>query len=102
MLAPRAKYCIDIGGLDPAEAAPLACSGVTTYSALRKFGPAIADAPVVIMGAGGLGHMALSILRAMGGKGAVLVDIDEAKREEAIKAGALAAIDGGAPMRPGS
>ncbi len=97
VLAPRAKYCIDLGGLDPAEAAPLACSGVTTYSALRKFGPAIADAPVVIMGAGGLGHMALSILRAMGGKGAVVVDIDEAKREGAIKAGALAAIDGGAP-----
>jgi propanol-preferring alcohol dehydrogenase len=97
VLAPRAKYCIGLDDLDPAEAAPLACSGVTTYSALRKFGPAIADAPVVIMGAGGLGHMALSILRAIGGKGAVVVDIDEAKREAAIRAGALAAIDGGAP-----
>jgi len=64
VLAPRAKYCIGLDDLDPAEAAPLACSGVTTYSALRKFGPAIADAPVVIMGAGGLGHMALTVLRA--------------------------------------
>lgn len=96
LLSKRSKYCIDIGGLDPAEAAPLACSGVTTYSALRKFGPAISDTPVVIMGAGGLGHMALSILRAMGGKGAIVVDIDETKRAAALKAGAIAAIDGAA------
>ena len=97
VLAPRAKHCIALGELDPAEAAPLACSGVTTYSALKKFGLAIGDAPVVIMGAGGLGHMALSILKALGGKGAVVVDLDPAKREAALKAGALAAIDGGAP-----
>jgi propanol-preferring alcohol dehydrogenase len=97
LLVPKAKHCIGIGGLDPAEAAPLACSGVTTYSALRKFGPAIADEPVVIMGAGGLGHMALSVLRAMGGKGAIVVDIDEAKRARAVEAGALSAIDGTAP-----
>ncbi len=97
VLAPRAKHCIPLGGLDPAEAAPLACSGVTTYSALRKFGPAVVDEPVIIMGAGGLGHMALSILKALGGKGAIVVDIDAAKREAALKAGALAVIDGAAP-----
>ena len=97
VLVPRSAYCIDIGALDPAEAAPLACSGVTTYSALRKFGAVIEDEPVVIMGAGGLGHMALAVLRAMGGKGAVMVDIDEAKRAKAVEAGALSAIDGSAP-----
>ena len=97
VLVPRAACCIDIGTLDPAEAAPLACSGVTTYSALRKFGRAIEDEPVVIMGAGGLGHMAMSVLRAIGGKGAIMVDIDEAKRAKAIEAGALSAIDGSAP-----
>ena len=97
VLVPRAAYCIDIGELDPAEAAPLACSGVTTYSALRKFGPAIEDEPVLIMGAGGLGHMALSVLRALNGKGAILVDIDAAKREKAVEAGALSAIDASAP-----
>jgi propanol-preferring alcohol dehydrogenase len=96
VLVPRTDYCIDIRGLDPAEAAPLACSGVTTYSALRKFGPAIEDEPVVIMGAGGLGHMALSVLRALNGKGAILVDIDSAKRAKAVEAGALSAIDGSA------
>jgi D-arabinose 1-dehydrogenase-like Zn-dependent alcohol dehydrogenase len=96
VIVPKAKYCIDIGGLDAAEAAPLACSGVTTYSALKKFGTRIAHEPVVIMGAGGLGFMALKILAAMGGKGAIMVDIDKIKRDAAVKAGALSAIDGNA------
>ena len=34
------------------------------------------DTPIVIFGAGGLGLMALSLLKAMGGKGAIVVDID--------------------------
>lgn len=97
VLVPHERYCVPLGKLDPAEAAPLACSGVTTYSALKKFGPKIKDEPVVIMGAGGLGHMALSVLLAMQGKGAVVVDIDAGKRKAALEAGALAAIDGAAP-----
>jgi D-arabinose 1-dehydrogenase-like Zn-dependent alcohol dehydrogenase len=96
VLVPHERYCVDLGRLDPAETAPLACSGVTTYSALKKFGPKIKDEPVVIMGAGGLGHMALAVLRAMQGKGAVVVDIDAQKRAAAMQAGALAAIDGAA------
>ena len=96
VLVPHERYCVALGTLDPAETAPLACSGVTTYSALKKFGGKIKDEPVVIMGAGGLGHMALSVLRAMQGKGAIVVDIDAGKRPAAIEAGALAAIDGAA------
>jgi alcohol dehydrogenase/propanol-preferring alcohol dehydrogenase len=41
--------------------------------------------------------MALSLMKAMGGKGAIVVDIDARKREAAEKAGALATVDGGAP-----
>jgi D-arabinose 1-dehydrogenase-like Zn-dependent alcohol dehydrogenase len=96
VLVPHERYCIQLDKLDPAESAPLACSGVTTYSAFKKFGSKIKDEPVVIMGAGGLGHMALSVLRAMGGKGAVVVDIDAEKRKAAVEAGAVAAIDGAA------
>ena len=55
------------------------------------------DTPIVIFGAGGLGLMALSLLKAMGGKGAIMVDIDARKREAAEKAGALATVDGKAP-----
>jgi alcohol dehydrogenase, propanol-preferring len=96
MTVPHPKYLIDLKGLDPVTAAPYACSGVTTYSALKKVEFAF-DTPIVIFGAGGLGLMALSLIKAMGGKGAIVVDIDTRKREAAEKAGALATVDGGAP-----
>ncbi len=90
------RYLIDLKGLDPVTAAPYACSGVTTYSAIKKL-ESILDLPIVIFGAGGLGLMALSLLKAMGGKGAIVVDIDAGKRKAAEEAGALASVDGGAP-----
>ena len=71
---------------------------MTTYSALRKIGEAVyREHPVVIFGAGGLGLMSLTLIKALGGKGGIVVDIDPAKRQAALEAGALAAIDGAAP-----
>jgi alcohol dehydrogenase/propanol-preferring alcohol dehydrogenase len=96
MTVPHPRYLLNLRGLDPVTAAPYACSGVTTYSALKKVESSFGT-PIVIFGAGGLGLMALSLLKAMGGKGAIVVDIDARKREAAEKAGALATVDGGAP-----
>ena len=96
MTVPHPKYLLNLKGLDPVTAAPYACSGVTTYSALKKVEKDF-DSPIVIFGAGGLGLMALSLLKAMGGKGAIVVDIDARKREAAERAGALATVDGAAP-----
>jgi D-arabinose 1-dehydrogenase-like Zn-dependent alcohol dehydrogenase len=96
MTVPHPRYLLDLKGLDPVTAAPYACSGVTTYSALKKVEADFGNA-IVIFGAGGLGLMALSLLKAMGGKGAIVVDIDPRKREAAEKAGALATVDGAAP-----
>ena len=97
MTVPHPKYLLNLKGLDPVTAAPYACSGVTTYSALKKVEFASFNTPIVIIGAGGLGLMALSLLKAMGGKGAIVVDIDARKREAAEAAGALATVDGKAP-----
>jgi propanol-preferring alcohol dehydrogenase len=47
-----------------------------------------------VIGAGGVGLMALAILRAMDARGAIVVDIDARKREAAMQAGALAVVDG--------
>ena len=96
MLVPHPRYLLNLRGLDPVTAAPYACSGVTTYSALKKVEKDFAT-PIVIFGAGGLGLMALSLLKAMGGRGAVVVDIDARKRQAAEAAGALATVDGNAP-----
>ena len=84
MTVPHPRYLLNLKGLDPVTAAPYACSGVTTYSALKKV-EAVLHTPIVIFGAGGLGLMALSLLKAMGGIGAIVVDIDARKREAAAR-----------------
>lgn len=96
VLVPHPRYLLDIGDIDPKAAAPFACSGLTTFSALKKAGPAIRHSEVVIIGAGGLGLMCVHLVKLMGGKGAVVVDIDAGKRQAAIDAGAIAALDGNA------
>lgn len=93
IIVPKAKYLVNIEGLNPSEAAPLACAGVTTYSALKKFGNKIEHYPVVIIGAGGLGFMALKLLNAMNAKGTIMLDIDDNKLAEAQKAGAIATLN---------
>jgi D-arabinose 1-dehydrogenase-like Zn-dependent alcohol dehydrogenase len=96
MMVPHPRYLFGIGDLPPERAAPLACSGITTFSALKKV-PTIMEEPTVIIGAGGLGLMCLGLHRKMGGHSAIVVDIDPAKREAAKRAGAAAVIDGAAP-----
>lgn len=97
ILVPHPRYLVDFGKIPPEQAAPLACSGLTAYGALKKLGDLVKREPVVIIGAGGLGLVCVSILKAMKGKGAIVVDIDPAKRQAALKAGAIAAIDPHSP-----
>jgi len=94
LMVPHPRYLIDYGDLTPDQAAPLACSGVTAYGALKKFGDLLKSEPIVVIGAGGVGLMALAILQAMEARGAVVVDVDARKREAAMRAGALAVVDG--------
>jgi propanol-preferring alcohol dehydrogenase len=93
IVVPHPRYLLDIGSMDPAQAAPLACAGLTAYSAVKKLGSLIQTSPILIIGGGGLGLMCLSILKALGAKGAVVADLDSAKRDAAIEAGALGAVD---------
>ncbi len=94
VLVPHARYLVDIGDLAPEHAAPYACSGLTTYSALKKFTPRVfKEETLVLIGAGGLGLMAILIAKALGGAGVVVIEPDANKREAALKAGARAAFD---------
>jgi len=93
LMVPHPRYLFDIGDMPPARVAPLACSGATTFGALKKV-PTLQREPTIIIGAGGLGLMCLALHKKMGGHSAIVVDIDPAKREIAKKAGAAAVVDG--------
>jgi alcohol dehydrogenase, propanol-preferring len=98
LMVPHPRYLLNYGKrMKPEEAAPLACSGVTAYGALKKLGSLVKSEPVVVIGAGGLGLICIAIIKAMKGKGAIAVDIDPVKREAAKRAGAFATVDPNAP-----
>src|SRR5699024_9095498 len=64
----------------------------------RKIDPhVLAHEPILITGAGGLGLMALTMMQGMDAHGAIVADIDPAKRDAAMQVGALATIDPAAP-----
>jgi propanol-preferring alcohol dehydrogenase len=94
LLVPHPRYLIDASGIDPAWAATLSCSGLSTYAAVSKLNPVPADEWVVVIGAGGLGLSAISILRAMGHQRAIAVDLDAAKLDAAENVGAAATVHG--------
>jgi len=73
-------------GLDPLDAAPLTCAGVTTYKAVKVSGARSSDL-VAVFGIGGLGHMALQYARIAGGTVAA-VDLYDSKLQLARDLGA--------------
>jgi alcohol dehydrogenase, propanol-preferring len=93
VLVPDAKYLVDAGGVDPSVACTFGCSGITVLSAIRKAFPLDPDDAVVLIGAGGLGLSAIAMLRALGHRKIVSLDIGADKRESASHAGATATVN---------
>jgi propanol-preferring alcohol dehydrogenase len=77
-------------GIDPLDAAPLTCAGVTTYKAVKVSGARSSDL-VAVFGAGGLGHMAVQYAAVTGAR-VVAVDVNEARLATARDLGADHAI----------
>lgn len=91
MLVIDERYLVPIGDLDPAQAAPLACGGLTAYRAvghtldtLRN----VAKPRALVIGAGGLGQYAVQFLRILTDAEVVVVDAAESKRAQALALGA--------------
>lgn len=95
-------------GLDPIAAAPLMCAGITAYNGLRQAGIA-PESRVAIIGAGGIGALAIQYAAAMGARVAVIGHSRRSEKEalslgaelyiatgEEDPAAALKAWDGGA------
>ncbi len=77
-------------GIDPVDAAPLACAGVTTYKAVKTSGARSSDL-VAVFGAGGLGHLAIQYARITGAS-VVAVDTNADRLTTALELGAEHAI----------
>jgi uncharacterized zinc-type alcohol dehydrogenase-like protein len=73
-------------GMSRPGTAPLLCAGITTYSPIRHFAVRSGDRTAVV-GLGGLGHMAVKLLKALGAETTVLSH-SPGKREDALRLGA--------------
>lgn len=97
LLVPDAKYLVDTSGIDDAFASTLACSALTTYSAISKLQALGPRDWVAVLGCGGLGLIAISVLRAKGIRNIIGCDIDDAKLAAAMKMGARKTVNTRAP-----
>lgn len=89
LLVPSARYLVPAPGLDPVRAAPLADAALTSYHAVKLSQAQLqADSTVVAIGVGGLGHMAVQVLKAITPARIVAIDVRDAALEMARAAGA--------------
>jgi propanol-preferring alcohol dehydrogenase len=83
------RHLIPLGEFDPVEAAPLMCAGLTTYHAIQASMPLLTPgSTAVLIGIGGLGHLAIQILRALAPATIIAVDVHEDKLTHARGLGA--------------
>ncbi len=89
MIVDDARHLVPLGDLDPVQTVSLTDAGLTPYHAVRlcanKLSPGSA---AVVIGAGGLGHVGIQILRAMTPATVVALDVSEDKRKLATAVGA--------------
>jgi propanol-preferring alcohol dehydrogenase len=89
VLVPHARHLVPIGDLDATQAAPLTDAGLTPYHAIAGLtGKLDEDSVVAVVGVGGLGHLAVQLLRALTPSRVVAVDTREDALELAHSCGA--------------
>ena len=94
---PAARHLVALpDGLTPRQAAPLTDAGLTTYHAIARSRDRLtATSTAVVIGVGGLGHMAVQLLGATTAARVVAVDAKPAARQLATQLGASLAIEPG-------
>jgi propanol-preferring alcohol dehydrogenase len=89
MLVPSRRYLYPIGDLDPVQAAPLGCGGLTAYRAVKhardRLGP---GSRALVLGAGGLGQFGIQYLRLLTDATVHAGEPSAQKRERALELGA--------------
>ncbi len=95
MIVQDVRHLFALGALDPVQAVALTDAGLTAYHAVARALPALAGegAVALVIGVGGLGHVAVQILEALSTATVVAVDTNPTKRELALRLGAEEAWD---------
>ncbi|MFJ4871984.1 NAD(P)-dependent alcohol dehydrogenase [Streptomyces sp. NPDC088757] len=89
MVVDSPRHLVPLGGLDPVRAAPLTDAGLTPYHAVKRSLPKLVPgSTAVVIGTGGLGHVAIQLLRAMTATRVVALDVTEEKLALARAVGA--------------
>src|SRR5215207_8344153 len=89
VVVPSPRLLVELDGLDPVAAAPLADAGLTPYHAIRRARDLLAPGTsAIVIGAGGLGHVAVQILKALSPARVIAVDRRDEALEVATRAGA--------------
>jgi propanol-preferring alcohol dehydrogenase len=89
MLVPQARWLVPLGDLDPVAAAPLTDAGLTPYHAIKRSLPVLgAGTTAAVIGAGGLGQMAVQLLKCLTSSTVIVVDQREGALQSARELGA--------------
>ncbi len=89
MIVDSPRHLVPIGDLDPISTVPLTDAGLTPYHAIkRSLGKLRAGSTAVVIGAGGLGHVAIQLLRHLSPARVIAVDVNEDKLAFAKSVGA--------------
>ena len=98
MLVPDARFLVPIpSALDPVAAAPITDAGLTPYHAVKlSLDKLVPGSSAIVIGAGGLGHMGIQILKAISGANVIALDVKPEARALAQECGADVVIDASA------
>jgi len=100
LLVDQLRQLVPMGDLEPVSAAPLLDAALTPYHAITRSLPRLrAGTTTVVIGVGGLGHLAIQLLRALSSTHIIALDTSAQKRDVALRFGAHEAVDPGADVR---
>ncbi|MNK15785.1 alcohol dehydrogenase [compost metagenome] len=89
MIVPSERLLVSLGTLAPEDAAPLSDAALTPYHAIKRALPLLTpETTAVVLGVGGLGHMAVQLIKCLSGCRIVAGDVDDSKLTMAKKLGA--------------
>ncbi|MHB8334888.1 MAG: NAD(P)-dependent alcohol dehydrogenase [Acidimicrobiales bacterium] len=89
MIIDDLRHVVPLGGLDAVKTVSLTDAGLTPYHAIKgSLAKLVPGSTAVVIGVGGLGHVAVQLLRALSPATVIALDVDDEKLTLATQVGA--------------